>query len=128
MSPMLGAACRAMPCFVLHLSLQLVGMIRHCARLYHLYQHYYFISLLTSYSVTYKDEENGIVLNRLVREVKFMNSTFLTEHIKGTRLQYSCIYLWSNNCMRLQYTLLQKQHIGFIGVRQSTSLLSGEVN
>ena len=33
--------------------------------------------------VTFKDKKNKAVVNTLVREVKALNSTFLTEHIKG---------------------------------------------
>ena len=33
--------------------------------------------------MTYKDSHNQTVLDRLVREVKALNSVYLTQHIKG---------------------------------------------
>ena len=42
---------------------------------------YFCTSLHTSGRITYRDPHNQAVLNRLVREVKGMNSTVLTEHI-----------------------------------------------
>lgn len=38
------------------------------------------------YSVTYKDKHNQSILDAVVKEVKCLNTTFLTEHIKGRYL------------------------------------------
>ncbi len=40
------------------------------------------------FSTTFKDPENQSILDRLVREVKALNSVFLTQHIKG--ISYYC--------------------------------------
>ncbi len=41
------------------------------------------IILLCFFRVTYKDRRNQVVLDRLVREVKALNPTYVSQHIKG---------------------------------------------
>ncbi len=41
---------------------------------------------LAKFRVIFKDDQNQVTLNRLLKEVKALNSGFLTEHIKGTRI------------------------------------------
>ena len=40
---------------------------------------------------TFKDKHNQAILSRLVREVKSLNSTFLTEYIKGMHTRINTI-------------------------------------
>ncbi len=41
------------------------------------------IILLCFFRVTYKDRRNQVVLDRLVRKVKALNATYVSQHIKG---------------------------------------------
>ena len=52
----------------------------------------HFLKTFTQCSVTFKHPENQAILNKIIAEVKGLNSHFLSQHIKGDHCTFLCVF------------------------------------